>query len=122
MIPSGSLCLSLALTLLILQGVSPAFGMFDCCRKHTTKKFKVSQVGMFESYYHQDSAEVCDIDAIVFTLNTRPCGEPKRISLCADPNQKWVKNMITAVKKQTQKSKKHQHKKRQKLCKRMKKN
>ncbi|XP_066445377.1 C-C motif chemokine 20-like isoform X2 [Eleutherodactylus coqui] len=98
-----------------------SFGIFDCCRRHTDKKFKVSQVGMFVDYYHQDSSGVCDIDAIVFTVISRPCNKPQRIDLCADPEQNWVKNMISAMKKQTKKSKKRQERKRQKQCKRTKK-
>ncbi|XP_073432574.1 C-C motif chemokine 20-like [Dendrobates tinctorius] len=111
----------LALTL-ILVAASPVFGMYDCCKSHTGNKFKVSQVGMFERYYLQESAGVCDIDAVVFTVNFRPCGQPKIISLCSDPKQSWVKNMMSAVDKQAKKTKKQQQKKRQKLCKRMKKN
>ncbi|KAM4043818.1 uncharacterized protein ACNLHF_014105 [Anomaloglossus baeobatrachus] len=98
------------------------FGIFDCCINHTTKKFKVSQVGMFENYYIQDSLGVCDMDAVVFTVNSRPCSEPKIIiSLCADRKQMWVKNMMEAVDKQAKKNKKQKQRNVKKLCKRMKK-
>ncbi|XP_056419494.1 uncharacterized protein LOC130360963 [Hyla sarda] len=102
--------------------IPQALGIFDCCTKHTKQEFKVTKVGMFEGYDRQDSSGVCDIDAIVFTVNTRPCGEPKRIPLCADPKKDWVGKMIIAMKNHAKKSKKKQQKKREKLCKRMKKN
>ncbi|XP_069584066.1 C-C motif chemokine 20-like [Ranitomeya imitator] len=115
-----NMSVSLALTL-ILVAASPVFAMYDCCKNHTEKQFKVSQVGMFERYYLQESSGYCDIDAIIFTVNFRPCGQPKIISLCSNPKQSWVKKMISAVDKQAKKTKKQQQKKRQKLCKHMKK-
>ncbi|XP_075123009.1 C-C motif chemokine 20-like [Leptodactylus fuscus] len=121
MISSRSLPLLLVLTLIILVAVSPALGIFDCCHKYTEKKFTVSQVGMFKSYYSQESAGVCNIDAIVFKVNTKPCGKPNIIRLCADPKQKWVKKMISAVDKQAKRSKRNQQKKLNKLCRRPKK-
>ncbi|XP_073529088.1 C-C motif chemokine 20-like [Phyllobates terribilis] len=117
----NNMSVSLTLTL-ILVAASPVFGVYDCCMKHTAKKFKVPQVGMFERYYLQESSGVCDIDAVVFTVNSRPCGQPKIISLCADPKQSWVKKMMSAVDKQAKKPKKHQRKNLRKLCKNMKKN
>ncbi|XP_069830153.1 C-C motif chemokine 20-like [Dendropsophus ebraccatus] len=120
MISRRSLSMPLALTLIILAAVSPVFGHFDCCTRYTNQRFKVSQVAMFEDYYFQDSSDVCDIDAFVFTVNATPCGKPKRITLCADPEKKWVEDMITAMKKLAKKSKKHQQKKKQKLCRRKK--
>ncbi|KAM5165383.1 C-C motif chemokine 20-like [Mantella aurantiaca] len=116
MATSRNLTVSFAL-LVIVFGVSQAFGSYDCCIKYAKKKFDVQ---IIDGYHRQKSTEVCDIDAIVFQVRTSPCNSAI-VKVCANPQQKWVQERIAAVDQRTKKSKRRRLKKLKRSCNRLKK-
>ncbi|KAM3932750.1 C-C motif chemokine 20-like [Leptodactylus fuscus] len=62
--------------------------VFDCCYRYTRKPLPLRAVNR---YIVQNSHEVCDIDAIILIT--------KKFRVCANPTDKWVKKIITQLKK-----------------------
>ncbi|KAM9316437.1 C-C motif chemokine 20-like [Gastrophryne carolinensis] len=109
--------LSLALLVVVL-GVSQAFGSYDCCIRYSNKKVHQKAI---DKYYWQMSNGVCDIEAVVFEVRISPCNPNATIKVCADPKEKWVQDHIEAVDKRTKRTQRKMLKRLEKKCKALKK-
>ncbi|XP_078522026.1 C-C motif chemokine 20-like [Lissotriton helveticus] len=76
-------------------GITVAQGDLDCCYSHTKKPLRLKVISSFTV---QSSSDVCDMDAIIFHTK-------KRFNVCANPEDKWVKRILKALRKGTKKSK-----------------
>ncbi|XP_066454068.1 C-C motif chemokine 20-like isoform X2 [Eleutherodactylus coqui] len=82
----------LCILLLGFQSLTNA-AVFDCCYTYTRKPLPLRAV---KGYMIQNSAEVCDIDAIILIT--------KKFRVCSNPKDKWVMNIIGKLKKKEAKS------------------
>ncbi|XP_032888166.1 C-C motif chemokine 20-like [Amblyraja radiata] len=67
----------------------------DCCLSYTSKPLPSK---LIRGYVRQFSNELCSIDAVIFYTR-------KRLSICANPKDKWVKNVIGVFLKKEMKQK-----------------
>ncbi|KAM9504279.1 C-C motif chemokine 25-like [Oncorhynchus nerka] len=81
------------LLLLACMYLSMAQGSYgNCCLKHVAGLKKNTKRNVM-SYRIQETDGDCNIKAVVFMLK-------KRKTVCANPSQKWVQNLMTVVDKQ----------------------
>ncbi|XP_051874198.1 C-C motif chemokine 20-like [Pristis pectinata] len=67
----------------------------DCCLSYSAKPLPLRVI---RGYVWQYSNELCSIDAVIF--HTR-----KRLSICANPKDKWVQGLISGfLKRETKKN------------------
>ncbi|XP_072894449.1 C-C motif chemokine 20-like [Hemitrygon akajei] len=65
----------------------------DCCLSYSPKPLPLKVI---RGYVWQYSNELCSIDAVIFYTK-------KRLSICANPEDKWVKNIISGFLKREMK-------------------
>ncbi|XP_031224750.1 C-C motif chemokine 20 [Mastomys coucha] len=80
----GLLFLSLAWVLLAHLCSQAEASNYDCCLSYIQKALPLRALVGFTS---QRADEVCDINAIIFHTK-------KKIPVCADPKQSWVKKAV----------------------------
>ncbi|XP_004868060.1 C-C motif chemokine 20 isoform X1 [Heterocephalus glaber] len=83
----------MSVLLLHLSSKSEAASSFDCCLKYTQHVIPTSFIVGFTQ---QLANEACDINAIIFHTK-------RRLSVCANPKQNWVKKAVRILSKKVKK-------------------
>eukprot|EP00062_Callorhinchus_milii_P000504 gi/632934574/ref/XP_007885553.1/ PREDICTED: C-C motif chemokine 20-like [Callorhinchus milii] len=89
MTATRNLAIMAALISLFAFNMSAFAAKVDCCIGHSSRPVPV---GAITGYVHQESNEMCDIDAIIFYT-------VKRREICANPNAGWVKRNLKNLSK-----------------------
>ncbi|KAL2775235.1 C-C motif chemokine 20 isoform 2 precursor [Daubentonia madagascariensis] len=94
MCSSKSLLLAALVTVLLLHLCSKSEASnFDCCLRYTEH---ILHPRFIVGFTQQLANEACDINAIIFHTK-------KRLAVCADPKQNWVKQAVRILSKRVKK-------------------
>ncbi|XP_012922216.1 C-C motif chemokine 20 isoform X2 [Heterocephalus glaber] len=94
MCSSKTLFLAALMSVLLLHLSSKSeASSFDCCLKYTQHVIPTSFIVGFTQ---QLANEACDINAIIFHTK-------RRLSVCANPKQNWVKKAVRILSKKVKK-------------------
>ncbi|XP_010606446.1 C-C motif chemokine 20 isoform X1 [Fukomys damarensis] len=83
----------MSVLLLHLSSKLEAASSFDCCLQYTKGVIRTSFIMGFTEQW---ANEGCDINAIIFHTK-------KRLSVCANPQQNWVKRAVRILSKKGKK-------------------
>ncbi|XP_012301267.1 C-C motif chemokine 20 isoform X1 [Aotus nancymaae] len=92
---SKSLFLAALMSILLLHlcGKSEAASNFDCCLRYTEH---ILHPKFIVGFTQQLANEACDINAIIFHTK-------KKLSVCANPRQIWVKQAVRIISQRVKK-------------------